>query len=158
MRQEKRPKRRQIEPTYLGHGPCHSTHHKVIECQRTQGFLPRASGRSRPSSTQHGKTEGTLRSHQATFQELDFTQTSSCEDARLRGRKATREARRWPVAALSRRLQNPDRWLFAGLCPSFGASQRSRSHPTGTQVRSFLSHLFVPMPAPRPHREGASGD
>jgi hypothetical protein len=28
------------------------------------------------ASTEHGKTEGTLRSHQATFQELDFTQSS----------------------------------------------------------------------------------
>src|ERR1700687_4556142 len=48
--------------------------------------------------------------------------------------------------------------LVAGLCPSLAASQRSRSRPTGTQVRSFLSHLFAPMRAPRPHREGASGD
>jgi hypothetical protein len=30
--------------------------------------------------------------------------------------------------------------------------------PTGIQVRSFLSHLFAPMRAPRPHREGACGD
>ena len=28
--------------------------------------------------------------HRATFQELDFTQASSCENARRRGRKATR--------------------------------------------------------------------
>jgi hypothetical protein len=38
------------------------------------------------------------------------------------------------------------------------ASRRSTSHPTDTQVRSFLSHLFAPMRAPRPHREGACGD
>src|SRR5580693_6588176 len=49
---------------------------------------PRASGRSRPRGTQHGETEGTLRGHSATFQELDFAQTSSCEDARRRTRKA----------------------------------------------------------------------
>ena len=36
--------------------------------------------------------------------------------------------------------------------------QKPRSHPTGTQVRSFLRRPFAPMPAPRPHREGASGD
>ena len=34
-----------------------------VNMLRTQGLIPRASGRSRPSGTQHAKTEGTLRSH-----------------------------------------------------------------------------------------------
>src|ERR1700721_3616390 len=49
---------------------------------------PRAAWGSRPRGTQHGETEGTLRGHSATFEELDSAQTCSCEDARRRTRKA----------------------------------------------------------------------
>src|ERR1700731_1835486 len=62
------------------------------------------------------------------------------------------------TAASRGSFRNRHRRVLAVLYPSFAASQRSRSHPTGTQVRSFLSHLFAPRPAPRPHREAASGD
>src|SRR6202162_2035713 len=63
---------------------------------------PRAAGRSSPRGTQHGETEGTLRGHSTTFQELDSAQTPSCEDARRRARKAdeTRKA----IASLERQL------------------------------------------------------
>lgn|ERR1700675_4325054 len=67
--------------------------------------------------------------------------TSSRERPLPGGHFITATARYWPVSAPVSRLR-----------------RGSRSHPTGTQVRSFLSHLFAPMRAPRPHREGASGD
>src|ERR1700693_4264462 len=63
---------------------------------------PRAAGRSSPRGTQHGETEGTLRGHSTTFKELDSAQTSSCEDARRRARKADETHK--AVASLERRV------------------------------------------------------
>jgi hypothetical protein len=47
-------------------------------------------GRSRPRGTEHCETEGALRGHSATVQELGSAQTPSCEDARRPTRKDAR--------------------------------------------------------------------
>jgi hypothetical protein len=59
----------------------------------------------------------------------------------------------WRVAVW---FESTNAWLGNHRPQSHAAG--SKYHPTGTQVRSFLSHLLAPTHAPRPHREGASGD
>ncbi len=62
----------------------------IVTEARTNGLAPECLGEAVHMATHHGKTEGTLRSHSAAFQELDSAQTSSCEDARRPARKAAR--------------------------------------------------------------------